>query len=532
MNRKFEKKPKYGMRKLSVGLCSVILGFGMFMNIGVLRPSNSQNTVYASDSLAGGAISNNSLGAEKIEVYNYGDIIVVTNLKDGQKINYTIEYEYERSSYGNTGYIEIKNGKILGTDGNFTRSVIKYNKRTEDKIRLRYTKDIKTLVLYDISKAKGLENITLSLPGGEIRKFSSTLFKSIESTPMPKKPNQESAPTTPKEPAPTTPKEPAPTTPKEPAPTTPKEPAPTTPKEPASTTPKEPAPTTPKEPAPTTPKEPAPTTPKEPAPTTPKEPAPTTPKEPAPTTPKEPAPTTPKEPAPTTPKEPAPTTPKEPAPTTPKEPAPTTPKEPAPTTPKEPAPTTPKEPAKPEPQESEAIKQKEESEKQKEEAEKEKTETKPQPQRQTITRKQPKLLTEQTLKYVKGSKKDIVVKTDAEISSFEEVRVGGKVLDKSKYEVKKGSIKITLKNSYLETLPLGTYELEIVSKETDKYEASIIKTRFMVVEGESKVSDDKKTSNNQNNQNPNTGDLGVMTSAMTAIVAGAALVATKKKKDE
>ncbi|MFM1602552.1 hypothetical protein ABGF26_05390 [Helcococcus ovis] len=34
-----------------------------------------------------------------------------------------------------------------------------------------------------------------------------------------------------------------------------------------------------------------------------------------------------------------------------------------------------------------------------------------------------------------------------------------------------------------------------------------------------------------NNQNPNTSDIGVMTSAMTAIVAGTALVATKNKKD-
>ncbi|MFM1572841.1 hypothetical protein EQF93_05945 [Helcococcus ovis] len=34
-----------------------------------------------------------------------------------------------------------------------------------------------------------------------------------------------------------------------------------------------------------------------------------------------------------------------------------------------------------------------------------------------------------------------------------------------------------------------------------------------------------------NNQNPNTSDIGVMTTAMTAIVAGTALVATKNKKD-
>ncbi|MFM1573439.1 YSIRK-type signal peptide-containing protein, partial [Helcococcus ovis] len=51
-----------------------------------------------------------------------------------------------------------------------------------------------------------------------------------------------------------------------------------------------------------------------------------------------------------------------------------------------------------------------------------------------ITKVNPHLLTEESVKYVKGSMKDIVIKTDAEISSFVEVRVGGKVLDPSNYE--------------------------------------------------------------------------------------------------
>ncbi|TFF65287.1 YSIRK-type signal peptide-containing protein, partial [Helcococcus ovis] len=45
------------------------------------------------------------------------------------------------------------------------------------------------------------------------------------------------------------------------------------------------------------------------------------------------------------------------------------------------------------------------------------------------TKVNPHLLTEESVKYVKGSMKDVVIKTDAEISSFVEVRVGGKVLD-------------------------------------------------------------------------------------------------------
>ncbi|TFF65604.1 YSIRK-type signal peptide-containing protein, partial [Helcococcus ovis] len=93
-----------------------------------------------------------------------------------------------------------------------------------------------------------------------------------------------------------------------------------------------------------------------------------------------------------------------------------------------------------------------------------------------ITKVNPHLLTEESVKYVKGSMKDIVIKTDAEISSFVEVRVGGKVLDPSNYEVKDGSTMVTLKNSYLEKLPLGKYVIEVVSKETDKYYSAILKT--------------------------------------------------------
>ncbi|MFM1515433.1 YSIRK-type signal peptide-containing protein [Helcococcus ovis] len=174
-----------------------------------------------------------------------------------------------------------------------------------------------------------------------------------------------------------------------------------------------------------------------------------------------------------------------------------------------------------------------------------------------ITKVNPHLLTEESVKYVKGSMKDIVIKTDAEISSFVEVRVGGKVLDPSNYEVKDGSTMVTLKNSYLEKLPLGKYVIEVVSKETDKYYSAILKTTLTVVED--KVSDDKpqvekpeveqpqvekpevekpqvekpqpQQKPSENNQNPETGDLGVVTSVVTALAAGAALVATRKKDE-
>ncbi|MFM1573080.1 YSIRK-type signal peptide-containing protein [Helcococcus ovis] len=152
------------------------------------------------------------------------------------------------------------------------------------------------------------------------------------------------------------------------------------------------------------------------------------------------------------------------------------------------------------------------------------------------TKIKPHLLTEESVKYVKGSMKDVVIKTDAEISSFVEVRVGGKVLDPSNYEVKDGSTMVTLKNSYLETLPLGKYVVEVVSKETDKYYSSILKTTLTVVENKDsnnkpEVKPQPQQKPSENKQNPETGDLGVITSVVTALAAGAALVATRKKDE-
>ncbi|MFM1563669.1 hypothetical protein ABGF34_08600, partial [Helcococcus ovis] len=130
----------------------------------------------------------------------------------------------------------------------------------------------------------------------------------------------------------------------------------------------------------------------------------------------------------------------------------------------------------------------------------------------------------------------IVIKTDAEISSFVEVRVGGKVLDPSNYEVKDGSTMVTLKNSYLETLPLGKYVVEVVSKETDKYYSANLKTTLTVVENKDsnnkpEIKPQPQQKPSENNQNPETGDLGVVTSVVTALAAGAALVATRKKDE-
>ena len=62
-----------------------------------------------------------------------------------------------------------------------------------------------------------------------------------------------------------------------------------------------------------------------------------------------------------------------------------------------------------------------------------------------------------------GVTQDLTLTSNADASSFVEVRVNGEAIDKSNYTVKAGSTKITLKESYLRTLPSELHTIEIVS---------------------------------------------------------------------
>ena len=82
--------------------------------------------------------------------------------------------------------------------------------------------------------------------------------------------------------------------------------------------------------------------------------------------------------------------------------------------------------------------------------------------------------------------KDLTVKTNGDISKLLRIEVNNKELDKSNYEIKKGSTILTLNNNYLSSLSNGTYNLKFV------YSDGELNTTFVI--------------NNNNFINPKTGD--------------------------
>ena len=120
--------------------------------------------------------------------------------------------------------------------------------------------------------------------------------------------------------------------------------------------------------------------------------------------------------------------------------------------------------------------------------------------------------------WTKGSGKDfeIVVKRsvadETTFSRFTGVLVDGKALDKANYEAVAGSVKVTLKAAYLETLSAGKHTVT-VTLDDGQAETSI-------------------TIAQAGKDSPKTGDNGVMLWAAMAVISAGAAVVLKRKKDE
>ena len=120
--------------------------------------------------------------------------------------------------------------------------------------------------------------------------------------------------------------------------------------------------------------------------------------------------------------------------------------------------------------------------------------------------------------WAKGSGKDfeIVVKRsvadETTFSRFTGVLVDGKALDKANYEAVAGSVKVTLKSAYLETLSAGKHTVT-VTLDDGQAETSI-------------------TIAQAGKDSPKTGDNGVMLWAAMAVISAGAAVVLKRKKDE
>ena len=129
----------------------------------------------------------------------------------------------------------------------------------------------------------------------------------------------------------------------------------------------------------------------------------------------------------------------------------------------------------------------------------------------------------------KGSKKGLVITSDAAFADFVKVVVNGQDLDETNYEKTEGSTVITLKPTYLNTLSAGKYVIGIVSKN------GTAETTFTIKAGEET---DKTTGTSQANTTAvKTGDsshmnLWVILMAATGlvIVCGAGLRIYRRKQ--
>lgn len=135
-------------------------------------------------------------------------------------------------------------------------------------------------------------------------------------------------------------------------------------------------------------------------------------------------------------------------------------------------------------------------------------------------------------KFIKNHDKDISVRINADVTLFQKVCIDGKEIDRSNYVVTSGSTIITLKQSYLNKLSIGSHTMKTIF--TDGRVA--YSTITVMEEDNDKNNVDKENTNIENNtnstsSNPKTGDNIVTFVAMFIVsVLGIAITVKHKKK--
>ena len=131
----------------------------------------------------------------------------------------------------------------------------------------------------------------------------------------------------------------------------------------------------------------------------------------------------------------------------------------------------------------------------------------------------------------RGSGKQLIIISDGDSDLFNGVYVDGRVVDRSNYEVKKGSTEIYLYPAYLETLNAGKHIFELRYRNGRKASGE-----FTIVEAENVIrnaSDDKRM-DTRGNSSPKTGDhtnnLIWGFTMIAAIICAAGVIVIKKKR--
>lgn len=134
-------------------------------------------------------------------------------------------------------------------------------------------------------------------------------------------------------------------------------------------------------------------------------------------------------------------------------------------------------------------------------------------------------------KFIKNHDKDISVRINADVTLFQKVCIDGKEIDRSNYVVTSGSTIITLKQSYLNKLSIGSHTMKTIF--TDGRVA--YSTITVMEEDNDKNNVDKENTNIENNtnstsSNPKTGDNIITFVAMFIVsVLGIAITVKYKK---
>ena len=135
-------------------------------------------------------------------------------------------------------------------------------------------------------------------------------------------------------------------------------------------------------------------------------------------------------------------------------------------------------------------------------------------------------------KFIKNHDKDISVRINADVTLFQKVCMDGKEIDRSNYVVTSGSTIITLKQSYLNKLSIGSHTMKTIFKD-----GSVAYSTITVMEEDNdtnnvdKVNTNKENNTNLTSSNPKTGDNIVTFVAMFIVsVLGSAITVTYKKK--
>lgn len=116
-------------------------------------------------------------------------------------------------------------------------------------------------------------------------------------------------------------------------------------------------------------------------------------------------------------------------------------------------------------------------------------------------------------KWQKGSEDVLSFTSNAAFADFLKVQIDGKDVDSSNYTVKEGSTIVTLKTSYLETLPVGKHTLAIVS------DTGTAETEFTVLAAEGEAVDSKADNDGDKESLAKTSDGSILPITVLSILA-------------